>query len=656
MANANPRTFPKGIKEIRYPSEDIILRFTSKDYTGEISLNNETGEFRFSPALDFTGIVSFLDLDDTPSDYIGDSLRLLQVNSLEDGLEFTSIPTVAGLNNLSGLGVVDITGLRVDIGDFDGLGNGYYLRVDANQANSDNVMQFFDGGDFRKLYHEGYTTGLATLAADNVFTGSNTFNGALSTFNGDVIIGTVTPTDDTVTIYGETTITEDTGRCLFLKSGFPPFIEFEHGAESGQLKGERNDNDLVDLKWKNNLMLHQANLLAGANISLTYDNIDETVTISTPSASGTDLTSSRDASTVTVESSTGTNATLPAATTGLAGIMTATDKTNLDANTAKPTSQNLLSTQSLQFNFNTDTGQTVPANGQFKYTTGSYIYISDTRNGTANTDATEMLNKIVTGDAIHVKSVFGSDGVYSVFSATGPSEPLTGGFRIPITVVDDDTLPSNGEECTIFIHNKGFVDAPSNGSQYARQDGAWSVVNVTGTTNLSFTRDATTVTVESDTGTDAVLPAVTTSLAGVITATDKTNLDANTAKVSFPEAPSDGTPYARQDAGWVSVASLSTEAWTALTLAGTWTGDADYSKIGNTVRLRINASGGSTQTISTLPVGRRPSFNLYIPVFTFDDGSTYIGITSAGAIDYYGASVDCLAPNPGYVYLEFTLD
>jgi hypothetical protein len=51
MANDNSRSYPKGIKEIRYPSESIIQRFTSKDYTGTITLNNETGEFVFDPPL-----------------------------------------------------------------------------------------------------------------------------------------------------------------------------------------------------------------------------------------------------------------------------------------------------------------------------------------------------------------------------------------------------------------------------------------------------------------------------------------------------------------------------------------------------------------------------------------------------------------------------
>lgn len=46
-----------------------------------------------------------------------------------------------------------------------------------------------------------------------------------------------------------------------------------------------------------------------------------------------------------------------------------------------------------------------------------------------------------------------------------------------------------------------------------------------GATNLSITTSATTLTVLSDTGTDAILPVATTSLSGVLSAADKTKLD-----------------------------------------------------------------------------------------------------------------------------------
>ena len=52
------------------------------------------------------------------------------------------------------------------------------------------------------------------------------------------------------------------------------------------------------------------------------------------------------------------------------------------------------------------------------------------------------------------------------------------------------------------------------------------------TTNLTFSQTSTTVTVASSDGTDAVLPAATSSLAGVMSAAQAAAVVANTAKVS----------------------------------------------------------------------------------------------------------------------------
>lgn len=42
----------KGVQEIRYPSNDTILRFGSKNRAGELRLDDETGKFRFTPGLE----------------------------------------------------------------------------------------------------------------------------------------------------------------------------------------------------------------------------------------------------------------------------------------------------------------------------------------------------------------------------------------------------------------------------------------------------------------------------------------------------------------------------------------------------------------------------------------------------------------------------
>ena len=55
---------------------------------------------------------------------------------------------------------------------------------------------------------------------------------------------------------------------------------------------------------------------------------------------------------------------------------------------------------------------------------------------------------------------------------------------------------------------------------------AWEIVGSSGVTNVGIgTVDATTVQVTSDTGTDATIPAATTTTAGVLSGADKTKLD-----------------------------------------------------------------------------------------------------------------------------------
>lgn len=57
-----PRLSPKGIREIPYPSEDIIQRFSSKDYSGEISLSNATGQWVFNPPINVDQLEGLTDI------------------------------------------------------------------------------------------------------------------------------------------------------------------------------------------------------------------------------------------------------------------------------------------------------------------------------------------------------------------------------------------------------------------------------------------------------------------------------------------------------------------------------------------------------------------------------------------------------------------
>ena len=74
----------------------------------------------------------------------------------------------------------------------------------------------------------------------------------------------------------------------------------------------------------------------------------------------------------------------------------------------------------------------------------------------------------------------------------------------------------------------GLVPKPAAGDQtkYLKADGTWSTVSGgSGSTNLTNTANATSLTVESSSGNDTSLPAATTSAWGVMTDEDKTKLD-----------------------------------------------------------------------------------------------------------------------------------
>jgi hypothetical protein len=165
-------------------------------------------------------------------------------------------------------------------------------------------------------------------------------------------------------------------------------------------------------------------------------------------AGSTNLSASRDGSSVTVISNTGQDATLPAATTTLAGVMTASDKSKLNG---------------------------IPSGGGVGVT-----------NLSASRDASSM----------------------TVFSDTG--------------------LDANLPAATAAL--AGVMSA----ADKTKLDG------ITGTggggvTNLTFSRDASSVTVISDTGNDANLPAASATLAGVMSAADKTKLDGITGTGGQPQ-------------------------------------------------------------------------------------------------------------------------
>ena len=171
-----------------------------------------------------------------------------------------------------------------------------------------------------------------------------------------------------------------------------------------------------------------------------------------PDAAVTNLGYIPTANTGEVTSSTGLNATIPAATITEAGLMTATDKNTLDN-----------------------------------------IVIADVKDSIITIEAGEGLE---TGGDFTLNQALPETIVINHINTAGNKH-----------------IPSGGAVDQVLGYSSDGI-------------AVWVTLPDAAVTNLGYTSNANIGTITSSTGTDATIPSATTRVAGLITGTDKTNLDA----------------------------------------------------------------------------------------------------------------------------------
>ena len=223
------------------------------------------------------------------------------------------------------------------------------------------------------------------------------------------------------------------------------------------------------------------------------------------------------ASTGTVTSSTGTDATIPAATTSLAGLLTSADKSKLDGIAA-----------GAEVNVDTNLGYTTAAStGTVTSSTGTNATLPAATTSLAGlltgADKTK-LDGIQAGAQVNVATNL----AYTTGASTGTVTSSTG---------NNATIPAATTSLAGLLtsSDKSKLDGIAAGAE-VNVNADWNATSgdalilnkptiPSGVTNLSYTTAASTGTVNSSTGTNATIPAATTSLAGLLTSADKSKLN-----------------------------------------------------------------------------------------------------------------------------------
>lgn len=280
-----------------------------------------------------------------------------------------------------------------------------------------------------------------------------------------------------------------------------------------------------------------------------------------------DLAYSSTASNGTVTNTAGTNATIPGATTLSAGLFSATDKVKLNG----------IATGA-QVNVPADLGYTTAAStGTVTSSTGTDATIPAATTSLAglltSTDKTK-LDGIAAGAQVNVATNLG----YTTAASTGTVTSSTG---------TNATLPAATTSLAGLL----------TGADKTKLDGIQAGAQVNVATNLAYTTGASTGTITSSTGTNATIPAATTSVAGLLTSSDKSKLDGIAAGAQVNVATNlSNTPAA-------STLDVNSSTGTNTTLPAATTSAAGVMTSADKSKLNGIAAGAQTGTVTSVSGG-----------------------------------------------------
>jgi hypothetical protein len=205
----------------------------------------------------------------------------------------------------------------------------------------------------------------------------------------------------------------------------------------------------------------------------------------------------------TITSSTGTNVTVPVATTTTAGWLSTADKSKLDG---------------VQAGAQVNVGTNLGSSG----TGGTRTITSSTGSDTSITFTTTDLGAVPTGRLVSTSGIATGGGDLSANRTINvPGTNIAQGTRTATSVPITSSTGSNG---ALDIATTTLAGVMSSADK-TKLDGIQAGAQVNVATNLTYTAAASSGTVNSSTGSNATVPAATTTLAGLLTSTDKTKLD-----------------------------------------------------------------------------------------------------------------------------------